>query len=408
VTTRRLPRPAELRELLKPRQLPLSPTERRLAKAYTIGDLRNIARRRTPRAVFDYTDGAAEEELSLRRAREAFAGVEFHPNVLRDVAKVDLGVDVLGRRSELPFLFAPTGFTRLMHHQGERAVARVAERAGVPYALSTMGTTSIEEVAAAAPAARKWFQLYLWKDRDAGKDLVLRAKEQGYEAVILTVDTPVAGARLRDMRNGLTIPPALTLRTFLDGAMHPAWWLNLLTTEPLTFASLTHWGGTVAELIDNIFDPTLSLDHLTWLRELWDGPLLVKGILNVDDARMVVDHGAQGVIVSNHGGRQLDRAPAPLGMLPKVVDAIGDRSEVYLDTGILNGGDVVAALAHGATATFVGRAYLYGLMAGGELGAQRAVDILTAEITRTLRLLGVRSLAELTPGHVKLPASLCD
>jgi L-lactate dehydrogenase (cytochrome) len=403
-----VPRPAELRELLRPRRQPLNPTERRLASALTIGDLRTVARRRAPRAVFDYTDGAAESELSLRRAREAFAGVEFHPNVLRDVATVDLGVDVLGRRCELPFLFAPTGFTRMMHHQGERAVVRVADRAGIPYALSTMGTTSIEDVAAAAPRARKWFQLYVWRDRAAGKDLVTRAKEQGYEAVILTVDTPVAGARLRDVRNGLTIPPALTLRTFVDGAMHPAWWINLLTTEPLIFASLTRWEGTVAELIDEIFDPTLSLEHLAWLRELWEGPLIVKGIASVEDARMVVEHGADGVVLSNHGGRQLDRAQPPLGVLRKVVDAIGDRAEVYLDTGILNGGDIVAAMAHGATATMVGRAYLYGLMAGGERGVQRAVDILTTEIIRTLRLLGVRSLAELTPAHAKLPAALRD
>jgi L-lactate dehydrogenase (cytochrome) len=408
VTTRRMPRPAELRQLLKPRRLPLDPTDRRLAKALTIADLRAIARRRTPRAVFDYTDGAAESESSLRRARQAFADVEFHPSALRDVADVDLSVDVLGRRAKLPFLFAPTGFTRMMHHEGEAAVLRVAARAGIPYALSTMGTTSIEGFAAAAPGARKWFQLYVWKDRGAGKDLVLRAEEQGFEAVILTVDTPVAGARLRDARNGLTIPPALTLRTFVDGATHPAWWFNLLTTEPLTFASLTHWGGTVAELIDEIFDPTLSLEHLDWLRDLWDGPLLVKGIQSVEDARMVVEHGANGVILSNHGGRQLDRAAVPLGVLPRVVDAIGDRAEVYLDTGIMSGGDIVAAMAHGATATLVARAYLYGLMAGGERGVRRAVDILTAEITRTMRLLGVRSMAELTPAHVKLPAGLRD
>jgi L-lactate dehydrogenase (cytochrome) len=352
--------------------------------------------------VFDYTDGAAEGELSLRRAREAFAGVEFRPSALRDVSTVDLGVEVLGRRSSLPFVFAPTGFTRMMHHQGERAVVRVAGRAGIPYTLSTMGTTSVEEFAAAAPGARKWFQLYVWKDRDAGKDLVLRAKEQGFEAVMLTVDTPVAGARLRDVRNGLTIPPSLTLRTFVDGAMHPAWWFNLLTTEPLTFALLRHWDGTVAELIDEIFDPTLSLEHLAWLRELWDGPLLVKGIHTVQDARMVVERGADGVILSNHGGRQLDRAAVPLGVLPKVVEAIGDRAEVYLDTGILHGGDIVAAMAHGATATLVGRAYLYGLMAGGERGVRKAADILRTEMVRTMQLLGVRTIADLRPSHAVL------
>jgi L-lactate dehydrogenase (cytochrome) len=324
------------------------------------------------------------------------------------VANIDLGVNVLGKRSELPFMLAPTGFTRMMHHEGERAVARVAERAGIPYALSTMGTTSIEDMAAAAPSARKWFQLYVWKDRGAGKDLVLRAKEQGYEAILLTVDTPVAGARLRDVRNGLTIPPSLTLRTFAEGAMHPAWWINLLTTDPLIFASLTRWEGTVAELIDEIFDPTLSLEHLAWLRDLWDGPLIVKGIANAEDAVMVVERGADGVILSNHGGRQLDRAQPPLGVLPSVVDAIGDRAEVYLDTGILNGGDVVAAMAHGATATMVGRAYLYGLMAGGERGVQRAVDILRTQVLRTMRLLGATSMAELTPAHAKLPGFLFD
>jgi L-lactate dehydrogenase (cytochrome) len=408
VTTRRVPRPAELRELLKPRRQPLDPTDRRLAKALTIGDLRSVSRRRTPRAVFDYTDGSAESEVSLRRARDAFAAVEFHPHVLRDVANIDLGVNVLGKRSELPFMFAPTGFTRMMNHQGERAVVRVAERAGIPYALSTMGTTSIEDVAAAAPGARKWFQLYVWKDRGAGKDLVLRAREQGYEAILLTVDTPVAGARLRDVRNGLTIPPSLTLRTFAEGAMHPTWWINLLTTDPLIFASLSRWEGTVAELIDEIFDPTLSLEHLSWLRDLWDGPLIVKGIANAEDAIMVVERGADGVILSNHGGRQLDRAQPPLGVLPGVVDAIGDRAEVYLDTGILNGGDVVAAMAHGATATMVGRAYLYGLMAGGERGVQRAVDILRTQVLRTMRLLGVTSMAELTPAHAKLPSFLFD
>jgi L-lactate dehydrogenase (cytochrome) len=406
VTTRRLPRPAELRDLLKPRRLPLNPVERGLAKANTIWDLRAVAQRRTPRAVFDYTDGAAEQELSLRRARELYAAVQFHPGVLRDVANVDIGVEVLGRRSELPFLFAPTGFTRMMHHEGERAVARVAERAGIPYSLSTMGTTSIEDVAAAAPHARKWFQLYVWKDRAAGEDLVLRAKEQGYEAVLLTVDTPVAGARLRDVRNGLTIPPSLTLRTFANGAMHPSWWFNLLTTEPLKFASLTYWDGTVAELLDEIFDPTLSLEHLDWLRELWTGPLIVKGVLGAEDARTVVEHGADGVIVSHHGGRQLERAVPPLVVLPEVLDAVGDRAEVYVDTGITNGGDVVAAMAQGAKATLIGRAYLYGLMAGGEAGVQRAVDILTREVIRTMRLLGVHSFAELKPEHARLPAHL--
>jgi L-lactate dehydrogenase (cytochrome) len=403
-TERRLPRWSELRPLLRPRPLQLDPTERRLSRALTVADLRTVARRRTPRAVFDYTDGAAEAEASLRRAREAFERVEFRPRVLRDVTAVDTTTSILGRPSALPLAFAPTGFTRMMHHQGERAVVRVAEAVGIPYALSTLGTTSIEDVAAAAPGARRWFQLYVWRDRGAGKELVERARAAGYEALILTVDVPVAGARLRDARNGLTIPPSLTLRTVLDAATHPAWWFNLLSTEPLEFASLTSSEGTVAELINRMFDPSLTVRDVEWLRETWSGPLIVKGIQHVDDARMVVDAGVDAVVVSNHGGRQLDRAPTPLEVLPAVVEAVGDRAEVLLDGGVRSGADVVAAVALGARACLVGRAYLYGLMAGGERGVRRSVDILAVEIARTLQLLGVDAVGGLAPEHVRLRA----
>jgi L-lactate dehydrogenase (cytochrome) len=401
-TERRLPRWSELRPLLRPRPLQLDPTERRLSRALTIADLRAVARRRTPRAAFDYTDGAAEAETSLRRAREAFQRVEFQPRVLRDVTAVDTTTSVLGRPSALPLAFAPTGFTRMMQHEGERAVVRVAEAVGIPYALSTLGTTSIEDVAAAAPGARKWFQLYVWRDRGAGKELVERAQAAGYEALMLTVDVPVAGARLRDARNGLTIPPSLTLRTVLDAATHPAWWFNLLSTEPLVFASLTSSEGTVAELINRMFDPSLTVRDVEWLRETWSGPLIVKGIQHVDDARMVVDAGVDALVVSNHGGRQLDRAPTPLEVLPAVVEAVGDRAEVLLDGGVRSGADVVAAVALGARACLVGRAYLYGLMAGGERGVRRSVDILAVEIARTLQLLGVDAVGALAPEHVRL------
>jgi L-lactate dehydrogenase (cytochrome) len=401
-TARRLPRWSELRPLLRPRPIQLDPTQRRLSRALTITDLRAVAKRRTPRAVFDYTDGGAEAETSLRRAREAFARVEFQPRVLRDVTAVDTTTTVLGHPAALPLALAPTGFTRMMHHQGERAVVRVADQVGIPYALSTLGTTSIEEVAAAAPTARKWFQLYVWRDRGAGKELVERAQAAGYEALMLTVDVPVAGARLRDVRNGLTIPPSLTLGTVLDAAAHPWWWVNLLTTEPLVFASLTSWKGTVAELVNQMFDPSLTPRDLSWLRESWSGPLIVKGIQHVDDARMVVDLGADAIVVSNHGGRQLDRAPTPLEVLPAVVDAVGDRAEVLVDGGVQSGADVVAAVALGARACLVGRAYLYGLMAGGERGVQRALDILASELVRTLQLLGTDSVRSLEPAHVRL------
>ena len=403
MTARQLPRWSELAPLMRPKPITWDPTERRLRDALTIADLRLAARRRTPRSVFDYTDGAAEAEISLRRARSLFRTLELRPSILHDVSSVDTTTSMLGRPASVPFSFAPTGFTRMMHHEGERAVVRVAGRRAIPYALSTMGTTSIEDVAAAAPDARRWFQLYVWRDRSAGEDLMTRAKAAGYEALVLTVDVPVAGARLRDARNGFSIPPALTVRTVLDAATHPAWWMNLLTTETLTFASLTEWSGTVGDLIDRLFDPSMTFADLEWIRAFWDGPLIVKGIQTVADARRVVDAGAEAIVLSNHGGRQLDRAPVPLRLVPDVRDAIGDRAEVWVDTGIMSGADIVAALALGADATMVGRAYLYGLMAGGERGVDRAAEILTSEVRRTMALLGVTSVGELGPEHVRLP-----
>ncbi|MGH3482134.1 MAG: alpha-hydroxy acid oxidase [Nocardioidaceae bacterium] len=401
-TPRQFPRWSELRPLLRLKTPELNPSRRRLGKALTIEDLRRVARRRTPRSVFDYTDGAAEGEVSLGRARAAFESVEFCPRVLHDVSTVDPTTSMLGAPASVPFAFAPTGFTRMMHHEGETAVARVADRRGIPYALSTLGTTSIELVAEAAPEARKWFQLYVQKDRSVGEDLMARATDAGYEALILTVDAPVPGARLRDVRNGFAIPPALTLRTVADAARHPAWWINLLTTEPLTFATFTTWEGTVAELMTTLLDPTMTLDDLEWLRSHWSGPLLVKGIQTVSDATAVVDAGADGVVLSNHGGRQLDRAPVPLRLVPDVRDAIGDRADVVVDTGIMSGADIVAAVAAGAHYTLVGRAYLYGLMAGGERGVDRAADILDTEVRRTMALLGAASISELQPHHVRI------
>jgi L-lactate dehydrogenase (cytochrome) len=382
----------------------LNRTERRLARAASVADLRLLARRRAPRAVFDYTDGAAGEEIGLRRSRQAFGRVEFQSRVLRDVSNVETSTTILGRPSALPLVFAPTGFTRLMHTEGEAAVARVAARVGIPYALSTMGTTSVEELAAAAPRGRLWFQLYLWRDREASRDFVERARAAGYEALVLTVDTPVPGARLRDVRNGLTIPPSLSIRTFAEGVLHPAWWFDLLTTEALEFASLNRFEGTVAELVGRMFDPSITLADVAWLRSVWPGALVVKGIQHVDDARAVVDAGADAVVVSNHGGRQLDRSLTPLEALGPVVDAVGDRAEVYVDGGILSGSDLVAAVALGARAGLVGRAYLYGLMAGGERGVQRAAEILQAEVATTLALLGVTRIEDVGRDHVRLRA----
>lgn len=389
--------------MLRMRPVELDPVARRLSRAYTIGDLRRIGRSRTPRSIFDYVDGAAEDEISIRRARRLLRGIEFRPSVLRDVGTVDLGTDLLGRRSEAPFLYAPTGFTRMMQHEGEPAVARSAARLGIPYTLSVMGTTSVEDLAAAAPDGRNWFGLVIWKDRAASAELIDRARAAGYETLVVTVDAPVGGARLRDNRNGFSIPPTLTARTILDGATHPNWWLNFLTSEPLRFASLDSWEGSIEELAAHLFDPTVELDDLAWVRAHWDGPLVVKGVQTVADAERVVGAGADAVVLSNHGGRQLDRAPVPLTLVPETVAAVGDRAEVYVDTGFSSGADIVAALALGAKAVLVGRAYLYGLMAGGERGVDRAGRILTTEIARTMRLLGVQSVDQLTPDHVRLP-----
>ena len=330
----------------------------------------------------------------------AFQDIEFHPAILRDVSKVDTSCTILGGRSELPFGIAPTGFTRMMQTEGEHAGARASARAGIPFSLSTMGTASIEDVKAANPHGRNWFQLYMWKDRDRSMALVERAAAAGFDTLLVTVDVPVAGARLRDKRNGMSIPPALTARTVLDAIPRPQWWIDFLTTEPLAFASLDRWSGTVAELLDTMFDPTVTFEDLAWIKSQWPGTLVVKGIQTVEDAVAVTDLGVDGLILSNHGGRQLDRAPIPFHLLPSVVKAVGDRTEVLLDTGIMSGADIVASIALGARFTLVGRAYLYGLMAGGEAGVDRAIAILSEQITRTMRLLGVASVDELEPAHV--------
>ena len=405
---RRIPSPKDLAQLLKFRKFILSPTKRRLSKALTIYDLRDIAKRRTPQAPFDYTDGGSDTESSLTRTRTAYEKLEFQPKILLNVKDVDTSVNMLGKNASMPIGIAPTGFTRMMQTEGEYAGACAASDAGIPYTLSTMGTRSIEDVAKAAPDGRNWFQLYMWKDRDRSMALVDRAKAAGFDTLVLTVDVPVAGARLRDVRNGMTIPPSLTLKTILNAIPRPAWWVNFLTTDPLKFASLDSWNGTVAELLDSMFDPTITYEDLKWIRGQWQGNLVVKGIQNVDDAVRSIEAGADAIILSNHGGRQLDRAPVPLYLLPEVLKAVGNKGEVHIDTGIMHGADVVAALATGAKFTWIGRAYLYGLMAGGKPGVDKALEIMRMQIIRTMKLLGARTVAELNPDHVRFIARYSD
>lgn len=407
MTRRSLPRWSDARELLGERPPRRDRITRRLEGLHSIEDVRAAARRRVPHSVFEFVDGAAEQEVSLRRSRAAFDRVEFHPTTMAGVGEVDTTTTVLGRSAALPLVLGPTGFARLSHHDGERAVASAARRAGIPFALTTMSTVPLEEVAAASGDGSRWFQLYLMRDHGLTRELMSRAKASGFDVLVVTVDTPVVGHRLRDLRNGLTIPPRLNARTVADVARRPRWWANLLTTGPLQFATLD--GGrpqSHATLINSLFDPTITPADLVAVRDAWGGPLVVKGIQSVSDARLAAELGANGIVVSNHGGRQLDRCPTPLEILPAVAEAVGDDLEVMLDSGVRSGADVAAALAFGARACLVGRPYLYALMAGGERGISRMVDILSDELRRTLHLLGVKSVMDLDGRHAHLRS--CD
>ena len=397
---RQFPKPSELMEFMQFKKPSLDFTGNRLEKALTIYDLRKIAKRRTPAAAFDYTDGAAEGEFSMNRARQAFEDIEFHPGVLTDVSTVDTTTEVLGGTSAMPFGIAPTGFTRLMQTEGEIAGSGAAGAAGIPFCLSTLGTTSIEDVRKVNPDGRLWFQLYVMREREISYGLVERAAKAGFDTLFFTVDTPVAGARLRDKRNGFSIPPQLSLKTVANAIPRPWWWYDFLTTPKLEFASLSSTGGIVGELLNAAMDPSINYEDLKEIRSIWPGKIVIKGVQNVEDSKKLADLGVDGILLSNHGGRQLDRAPVPFHLLPEVVREVGMDTEVMVDTGIMNGADVVACLALGAKFTLIGRAYLYGLMAGGRRGVDRTIEILSEEVRRTMKLLQVQNVAELEPKHV--------
>jgi L-lactate dehydrogenase (cytochrome) len=397
-----------LRSVLRFRPVHLSPTARRLSTAASVADLRLIARRRLPRGVFDYIDGAAEDEVALRRNAAAFRRLEIRARVLRDVSDVDTATTLLGRPLPLPLVLAPTGFTRIATPAGELDVARAAEQAGLPYTLSTMATRSIEEVAA-VNAGRKWFQVYVWRDRGLVKDMLARAADAGYEAIMLTVDTAVLGRRERDVRHGFTLPPKIGLGTLIDGALHPGWTWRFVRAEPITFANATGTGTgdgsstavRLADYINSQFDPALSWKDLDWFRSQWPGPIVLKGIQTVADARIAADAGIEAIALSNHGGRQLDSAPAPVELVAPVADAVGDRVEILCDGGVRRGSDIVKAVALGARACMIGRAYLYGLAAGGEAGVDAVLAMLGADVRRTMALAGQRRLTELDADLVR-------
>ncbi|MEN9380202.1 MAG: hypothetical protein RIR99_36, partial [Actinomycetota bacterium] len=313
----------------------------------------------------------------------------------------DLTRTTLGQTFAMPFGIAPTGFTRMMQTEGEIAGSRAAEKFNIPYTLSTLGTTTIEKVVESAPNGANWFQLYMWKDREGSMALVDRAKKAGVKTLMLTVDVPVAGQRIRDYRNGLTVPPRLTAGTIINAIPRPAWWMNFLTTPPIEFASMKNWEGTVGELLDYMFDPTMTWEDLKWIREQWDGNLIVKGIQNLEDGKKAAEIGADAILLSNHGGRQLDRAPVMLHLLSDIKKEFKKDYEIHIDTGIMHGADVLAAVALGAQFAYVGRAYLYGLMAGGQDGVEKALEIMRTQMVRNMKLLGVSSLDELEPKHVR-------
>jgi L-lactate dehydrogenase (cytochrome) len=400
-----------LRSVLRFEGLEGDRVSRRLARAPSIADLRAIAKRRLPRGVFDYIDGAAEDERTMAANSKAYADVLFRPRVLRDVSVIDTTTTLLGRPLPIPLVLAPTGFGRIADPQGELAVARAAARARLPYSLSTLGTRSIEEVAAVNDG-RKWFQLYVWRDRGLVKDMIDRAADAGYEALMLTVDLPVHGNRERDVRNGFTLPPKLGLRTIVDGIMHPSWTWAFVRAEEIKFANVVGRddidGSTpvaLGDFMNTQLDPTLSWSDVEWMRSVWNGPIVIKGIQTVDDAIIAADAGVAAIVLSNHGGRQLDSAPATLDLVAPVVDAVGDRVEVICDGGVRRGSDVVKAVCLGARACMAGRAYLYGLGAAGERGVDHVLELFDADVRRTMALIGATSVADLTR---ELVTSLVD
>ncbi|WP_417318389.1 alpha-hydroxy acid oxidase [Erythrobacter aureus] len=372
-----------------------------LGKAHNIDDLRSLAKRRLPRAMFDYIDGGAEDEVTVRANRAGFASVSLVPRQLVDVSDVDLSISAFGAALSVPFMIAPTGMSAMFHPGAEPAVAAAAAQAGTLYSLSTMASTSIEDVAGCF-SGPKAFQLYAFRDRDLTSEFIRRARAAKYNALILTVDVPVAGNRERDLRNGMTLPPALGLMGILDVLRHWRWALDYARAPRMTLANVAHRIdeanadiSTLSGYITNQFSPAMTWADARSIAEEWGGPFAIKGILHPDDARAAVDSGASAVIVSNHGGRQLDGAISSVAALPAIAAAVGSQCEVFLDGGIRRGSDIVKALALGAKGCFIGRPYLYGLGAAGRPGVDKAMEIMTTETRRALALLGCPAIREI-------------
>ena len=374
----------------------------RINNSQSIDELRLIAKKRVPKAVFDYVEGGASEELGYRRSADVFKRTEFKVRTLQKVGNLNTSQIILGKSADLPIIFAPTGYTRMMHHTGEPTVAKIASQSNLIYVLSTMGTTSPEELAQNTPNVRRWMQLYVMRNRKDTEKLVKSAKENGFEALMVTVDTPVTGIKIRDLKNGLTVPPKIKLGTLLDILTKPRWWFNLIAGKKLEFAAFRGWDKPLDELAQQIFSPDVTENDIRWLKSIWKGPIIIKGIQSVQDAKRVISLGVNGIVVSNHGGRQLDRSPVPLEILEDIVNTVGNKAEVYVDGGIMSGQDVYAAIALGAKAVLIGRAYLYGLMAGGERGVNRVVDIFMRDLRNTMALTGCTDLAQVKKAGARI------
>jgi L-lactate dehydrogenase (cytochrome) len=390
-----------LRSVIRFERIETDPVERRLRRAASVADLRRIAQRRLPGGVFDYIDGAAEDERTNAANQAAFAHTTFRPRVLRGLEQVDVGSMMLGLPVAYPLVLAPTGFTRIADPEGELAVARAAARAGLPYTLSTLSTRSIEEVRSVSDG-RLWFQVYAWRDRALVKEMIDRTAAARYEALVLTVDTAIFGRRERDVRRGFSLPPAIGPRTIVDGALHPGWTWAFVRSEPIRFANVVGRDVgdgaspvTLSDYINTQFDPGLSWGDVDWLRSVWDGPIVLKGVQTVEDAVLAAERGVDAIALSNHGGRQLDGAPAAFSLVAPVADAVGGRVEIICDGGVRRGSDIVKAVAAGATGAMAGRAYLYALGAAGERGVDRVLDWFRNDVARTMTLLGVGRIADL-------------
>ncbi|MGA1080930.1 MAG: alpha-hydroxy acid oxidase [Steroidobacteraceae bacterium] len=368
-----------------------------LARCLNIADLRHQARRRAHRASFDYLDGGAEDEVTLHRNSDAYARLELHYRVLRAAAKPDTSVTLLGERLAVPYILSPTACQRLFHTEGELASARAAAEAGTVFCLSTLASTSIETIAAATPGP-KWFQFYLWRDRGLAREMIQRAKQAGFKAIILTVDLPTFGNRERDPRNGFTIPPRMGPLQAWHALRSPAWTLDYLTGAPIRYANLAGNAPatTLQAFVGHHFAQGFDWSDAEWMLGEWNGPAIIKGVVRPDDAATAAAAGFRCVMVSNHGGRQLDHSPATIDVAESIIDRVGHEVEVVVDGGIRRGTDVLKALALGATAVGIGRAYLYGLAAGGLPGVRRALEILQAEVTRDMTLLGAADRSNVT------------